>query len=275
MCALSKVTVNKGSSGLGRRISLDDGISGIVFYNDTLPSGFLTTDRIKKVFSLDEAELLGIAEGSANHDAEHYHIAEFFRMDPAGSLYIGFFDEPAGAYDYTEVELMQTFAKGEISIFGVYAPGRVYIAAEITALQAVLTPLETRNEPAVAFLANDIQGTADLSTLVDARTVTAPDITVVVGEDNAGRGAAIAVTNSLSVTHLGALMGATASALVSQSVGNPENFNLAGAELTIPGYANGQAFRELTLTQSAAIKDKGLAILRDYQIGRASCRERV
>ena len=261
---LSAVNVNKGSSGLGRRLALDDGISGIVFYNDTLPSGFAANDRIKKVFSLDEAELLGIAEGSANHDVEQYHISEFFRQNPAGSLYIGYFDVPAGAYDYAEVELLQTGAAGEISIFGVYAPLVALATAQITALQTQIDILDARNEPAVAFLANDIQAVADLSTLIDARSVTAPDVTAVVGEDNAGRGASIAATLVTSVTHLGALMGATASALVSQSVGNPENFDLAGAELTVAGYANGQAFRELTLTQSAAIKDKGLAILRDY-----------
>lgn len=264
---LSAVTVNKGQQGLGRRLSLPDGISGIVFYNDTLPSGFSSSDRIKKVFSLDEAEALGIAEGSADHDVEQYHISEFFRQNPAGALYIGYFDVPAGAYDYSEVEVMQTFATGEISIFGVYAPLRTFATAEITALQTQMDILDARNEPAVAFLANDIVSFADLSTLPDARTVTAPDVSVTVGEDNAGRGASIAATLGTSVTDLGARMGAHGSALVSQSIGNPENFNLAGSELTVPGYANGQAFRELTLTASGAIKDKGLGILRDYLPG--------
>ena len=260
---LSEVSVNKGSQGLGRRLDLNDGISAIVFYNDTLPAGFSAGDRIKKVFSLPEAEALGIAEGSANHDVEQYHISEFFRLNPSGTLYIGYFDVPVGAYDYTEVETVQTFAKGEINLFGVYAPGRTLATAEITALQAVMTTLDGRNEPAVAFLANDISGVADLATIIDARTVTAPDVSVRAGEDNAGRGASIAGTLGTSVTDLGAILGAESKSSVSQSIALPESFNLAGAELTVPGFANGQAFREVTATLAGQIKDKGIGIIRD------------
>lgn len=261
--ALSEVSVNKGSSGLGRRLDLDDGISALVFYNNTLPSGFSATERIKKVFSVDEAVLLGIAEGSANHDVEHYHISEFFRLNPSGSLYIGYFAVPVGAYDYSEVQTVQTFAKGEVSLFGVYAPARTLATAEITALQAIMTGLEAANEPAVAFLANDISAVSDLSAIIDARTVTAPDVSVRAGEDHAGRGADIATTLGTSVTDLGAILGAEARSSVAQSIALPEAFNLSGSELTVPGFANGQAYRDVSATLAAAVKDKGLGIIRD------------
>jgi hypothetical protein len=57
---LPNITFNYGQGGLGRPLTGEDFISGLVFVNSSLPSGFSSTDRIKKVFSLAEAEALGI-----------------------------------------------------------------------------------------------------------------------------------------------------------------------------------------------------------------------
>jgi hypothetical protein len=57
---LPNITFNYGQGGLGRPLTGEDFISGLMFVNSSLPSGFLSTDRIKKVFSLAEAEALGI-----------------------------------------------------------------------------------------------------------------------------------------------------------------------------------------------------------------------
>ncbi len=62
--ALNQVNFIKGASGLGRPLDGEDHVSGLVTYSSALPSGFETTDRIKKVFSLSEAEDLGITEDS-------------------------------------------------------------------------------------------------------------------------------------------------------------------------------------------------------------------
>lgn len=59
--ALSDVTVNKSTSGLGRSLPNNDHISALVFYSDaTLPSGFSSSARIKTVYSLADAVALGI-----------------------------------------------------------------------------------------------------------------------------------------------------------------------------------------------------------------------
>lgn len=58
--ALNDVTFVKGKGGLGRPLAGEDHISALLFYSNTLPSGFASNDRIKKVFSLEEAEELGI-----------------------------------------------------------------------------------------------------------------------------------------------------------------------------------------------------------------------
>jgi hypothetical protein len=61
--ALNDVTFVKGQGGLGRPLDGEDHISGLVYYIPTAgtwPSGFSSTDRIKAVLSLEEAESLGI-----------------------------------------------------------------------------------------------------------------------------------------------------------------------------------------------------------------------
>jgi hypothetical protein len=63
---LPNITFNYGKGGLGRPLTGEDFISGLMFVNSSLPSGFSSTDRIKKVFSLAEAEDLGILNDYAD-----------------------------------------------------------------------------------------------------------------------------------------------------------------------------------------------------------------
>jgi len=59
---LPQITFDVQAGGLGRRPSNDDYISALIGYiaNGNLPAGFTTNDRIKRVFSIQEAEALGI-----------------------------------------------------------------------------------------------------------------------------------------------------------------------------------------------------------------------
>ena len=58
--ALNNVTFIKGQGGLGRSLPGEDYISGMVFYSSALPSGFDSNNRIKHIFSVEDAEALGI-----------------------------------------------------------------------------------------------------------------------------------------------------------------------------------------------------------------------
>lgn len=112
--ALNKLTFNVNTAGLGTPLASSDHKSGIVYYNNTLPSGFSTSDRIKQVFSLAEAEALGIVEGTAAHAVEWYHIREFFQKQPSGELWIGYFAVPSGTPTFTDVATLQSTALGEL-----------------------------------------------------------------------------------------------------------------------------------------------------------------
>jgi hypothetical protein len=58
--SLPNITFNYGQGGLGRALPGNDYISGMMFVNSSLPSGFSSTSRIKKIFSLSDAVALGI-----------------------------------------------------------------------------------------------------------------------------------------------------------------------------------------------------------------------
>ena len=59
--AFNNVTFNKGRGGLGRASAGTDYVSGLLFYTGaTLPTGFTSTNRVKTIYSVQDAEGLGI-----------------------------------------------------------------------------------------------------------------------------------------------------------------------------------------------------------------------
>jgi len=61
--ALPNIVFNRQEGGLGRPLPGSDHLSGMTFYTaGSLPSGFSSNDRIKKIQSVPEAEALGIVD---------------------------------------------------------------------------------------------------------------------------------------------------------------------------------------------------------------------
>lgn len=61
--SLPNITFIKGKGGLGRTLPGEDYISGIIFYDDTKPTGFNSGNSyVEKVLNLSEAEALGILD---------------------------------------------------------------------------------------------------------------------------------------------------------------------------------------------------------------------
>ncbi len=67
--AANDVIFNKGKGGLGRQLAGTDYISGMLFYSATLPSGFNSSNRIKVIYSVEDAENLGITGTSSDATA--------------------------------------------------------------------------------------------------------------------------------------------------------------------------------------------------------------
>lgn len=265
---LSQVTVNVGQSGLGRRPLNTDKISGILFFNNTLPSGFTTSTRAQKVYSPEEAEALGIAEGSTDHAVEWYHISEYFRINPQGELWIGYYDVPASTYDFTEISTFVIASAGEIRQLAVYANGLTFASSQCTTIQAIIEAMPAAYKQFSVLYAPNLAATTAVtgwSSVTDLRTLSAEKVTVVIAEDGSGSGAALAATKSYSITALGCALGAISKASVEQSIGNPQNFDLSdGTEMEVPALANGDLVSALTDSALGGLKDKGYLVARKY-----------
>jgi hypothetical protein len=177
----------------------------------------------------------------------HYHIAEFFRIQPKGVLYVAFFPYPT-TYDFAEIRLVQNYAGGKIRQIAVYAKWRVFNTADITAIHnEIVNNSDVNHKPLSALYAGKMTGISDLSTLTNLNTLTANKCSAVISQDGAGLGAFLAVTSGQSITTIGATLGAVALASVSDDIGWISKFNISnGYECDTIAFANGQMLSDLS-----------------------------
>jgi len=266
--ALSGITINRGQGGLGRPLTSKDHVSGFImpFVNADLPSGFTTTDRIKIVYSIAEAVALGITQAGATTNLLWYHLNQFFKKQPQGKLYIHLIDSTAIAYD--EIETLQNFANGEIRQIGYYDHLTAFATANVTSLQASATILESEDKPLSVIYTADFQAVATLGALPDLKALSNKNISVCIGEDGASTGAALALSEAVSVTCIGALLGTVSSAQVHRNVGHIALFNqVDGTEFDVPAIAIGTAtvlVKNQTTASLTSLNDYGYIFLREY-----------
>ena len=181
--------------------------------------------------------------------AWYYHIKEYFRMQPSGVVFVGFFPIPS-TYDFTEIQTMQVFADGKIRQMGIYKDGTTPSTSDMGLIQGVLITLEDLKMPisSVLYTAN-MASITDLTTLTDLNLLNCPGVSFVIAQDAAGLGNFLYITSGKSITTLGATLGTIALSSVSESIGNPSRFNISdGFECDTVNFANGQAVK--TSTQS-------------------------
>lgn len=182
----------------------------------------------------------------------HYHIAEFFRGNPNGQLFVGFFAIP-GTYAFTEITTMQTFANGKIRQIGIFKDSAAYASGDLTLIDGVIkTYNDAKHKPLSALYGADLKATADITAIADLSALTANKVSSIIGQDGAGLGAFLFYTTGKSVTQLGIALGLLSASAVSEDFGQPSKFNLSnGYENDIPAFANGQLLSDSALSDSA------------------------
>jgi hypothetical protein len=180
----------------------------------------------------------------------NYHITEYFRLRPQGQLFVGIF--PIATYTFTEITTMQNFALGTIRQIGVFKdPASVFASGDITLIHGVCASLVAAHKEIIALYAADISATPDVSTMTDLSTLTANYCSAVISQDGAGLGSKLFAAYGKSITTLGALLGAIATAKVSQSIAWVANFNISnGTECDTIAFANGVLFSNVSVTDS-------------------------
>lgn len=380
--ALNNINFVKGKGGLGRPLAGKDYISSLLFYTGTLPSGFSSTARIKEIFSVEDAEALGILSTYADETKAtgvytisatgatgdkvvlnflepdgtnvelgsfvktasettvtllavqlvaainaktylhgytatntagaitvvvraglgvypnsgtpltatitgttagsvttaftggvaslqvvwHYHISEFFRVQPKGFLWLGFFAVP-GTYTFSEITTLQTAAAGDIRQMGIYVDSMAYTTAHLASVQTICTALDGLKMPLSVLFAPNIAATTDISTIADLAVFDYPKVSVVIGQDAENLGFKLWKATGKSVSSLGAELGAVALANVQEDIAWVGKFNMSdGAELESPAFSNGVSFKDTSITSTLldAIDLKRYTFLRKF-----------
>jgi hypothetical protein len=262
---LSNITFNRGQGGLNRPLPGQDHISGIIQYDGSLPAGYSASDRIKIYFGIRDAEDDGILENDPAWAHLHYHISEFFRLNPRGKLYVMVADEPPGNYDYSELETLQQFSGREIRQTALLAQGVAFAVSEPPLIQTVLDTLEANHMPMVVVAAWDTNGIPDFATLPSLRAINCPRVAVVVGQDGAARGKDLYASLAQSVSCAGAVLGALSRAAVHENIGWVAPFNMTdGKELAEPAFSNGNLIKDQSIGLLEDLETKGYIFLRRH-----------
>jgi hypothetical protein len=196
----------------------------------------------------------------------HYHISEYFRLQPQGNLYVGIFAVP-NPYTFTEITTMQTFSGGKIRQIAIYKDSAAFASADITAIHNVCASNVSAHKELIALYGADISGTADVSTLTNLASLSANYCTAVISQDGGALGASLFYASGVSITTLGAALGAVARAKVSHSIAWVAQFNISnGTECDVIAFANGVLFTHSSVTDSllSSLQDKRYLFLRKF-----------
>lgn len=197
-----------------------------------------------------------VAGVASDIDIFHYHISEFFRLQPKGVLYIGLY-ATADVGTFSNVTDMQNYAQGEIKQLGVYYKSTAFSTGHCTTLQSIYSSLYTNNKPCEIILNAEISGTANVSGLTTLRGLTARNVSVCIGQDGAAKGLKLFNATGKSIGMLGTLLGAVAFSKVHESISWRGKFNIdSGTEFNTLAFANGQKY--------TAISDSLLSTLDTY-----------
>ncbi len=277
---MGSIKFNKQNGRLKRQLPGQDHYSGLIFYSANLPAGFGANDRMKEIADLAAAEALGITADNANLPIKimHYHISELFRLNPDAVLYVGVFDVPAGAHTFAEISALRIFAQGKMRQVGVWT-SKAFIAGDVALLQAQYSDAYTAFSPLEILYSPNMYNLADAD-LPSVSALLSPNVHVFIGQDGAALGkslydASVAGTLDASVGVIGAAVGATSLAKVSENIGWVDKFNMAvpGGELDVPALSNGTLIKNLSdaITKDGGTLDtKRLIFLKNYPGGTGS-----
>ena len=212
---MNNVKFIRQNGGLSRELSGDDHISGLIVYGET------TVDK-KLILSIEELEHLEVT--AQNHPVLHYHVSEFFRMNEGAKLYIQSVAESDG--NYTEVKVLQNFSEGSIRQIAICDFKRALntLSNSVTKLNQIATELAQENIPLSILLSVKITA-EDMSKLPDLHSLNAERVSVVIGQDGAGRGNFLSSTIP-SVSCIGAVLGVISKSSVHESIAWVEKYNL-------------------------------------------------
>jgi hypothetical protein len=187
--------------------------------------------------TLTQNVVVGIASDYLNY---WYKISEFYRLNPKGVLYIGFYLTPT-TYTFTEITTLNIYANGKIrQMIVTKALADSFTLADCTLIQSVCELEDNAHRP-ISNVLYDSKATAlILSTLTDLSTFTNEKVSINLSQDGGGYGNMIYLTTGNSVSTNGALLGTISKAKVSESIAWVGSFDISnGLECEVLAFVNG------------------------------------
>ena len=209
----------------------------------------------------------GVAGVASRFVQYYYQISEFFRINPKGKLWVGFFAVP-GSYTFSEVQDMQLNSLGEIRQIGILKDA-VWASADLTSLNTIANTLKGIYQPLQCVYAGNTQATADITTMADISGLTANNVMNLISQDGGGWGNFLYQMNGTSakksITCIGATMGIISLRKVSESIGYVGVSNMSnGTELEIPAFSNGQLYSAISYNAIEALLTKNHTFLKKF-----------
>lgn len=272
------VAINRLEGGLGRRNPNTDGHVLLVIQGAVATSK-VPLKEVKKILSTEGAEALGIHPGydDVNSILAHYHISEFFRISPDGTLYVVLDN---GTLTHTE---LSTILKAESAIraVGIVRNSNTMPAdfnAVVAQYQGIVTALEgeSRRIDTVFLEGVETDSSKAIADYPDLRALDARAISVVIGQDKAIRALKPAYTGHAAI---GAALGAFSVRGVHENLGSINIENKPNASkgqrdypLTDPlrdrflsaTLQNGRAYSDLSKAEIEELDTKGYVAIGNY-----------
>ena len=282
MSELNDIKFIKGNGGMGRPAANEDPVSGVVFNGLGLTfdsaSGNISGFEIVAVSGSDPvsyAKKFEYAEQMAECGIEYteyketaltseqkaknvlyYHISEFFRMNPTGTLYV-MIKAGSTAVVPGDIADLQNYANGRMRQIGVFN-SEYGTTLTATALQTVMTALEADHKPASLIICYSGKSVA-LSTLTAAelRVSGQFNLSVLIGCDFTP-----SMVNELGdyvyYGCLGACLGAVSKAKVNESIAWVQKFPLG---FSSPALFNGNLIKNVSKSDKELLNNNYIFVI--------------
>jgi len=248
--SLPGIQFERTLNNLGRLPNSDDGVVGFL-YPGFVPVEF-GSDVVKQIFSVQEAEDLGIT--TTSFPIYHYHISEFYRLNPNAEFWAGFYAASDGTsgLTYDEVITIQNLTGGRLKIIGFYTQENLTLSM-VQSLHLKAEDLWDLGQPAHIVLAANIVGI----TPPDLSLVSYYNVSVITDQSGDGVGSNLFNAGSKTISAIGALLGSITRMPVSTAITYVGQFSdLNGTELDVIATGDGTLYRTLSQGQITAISNK-------------------
>lgn len=212
--------------------------------------------------TLTQNVVTGIASDYINY---WYKISEFYRLNPKGILYVGFYLTPT-TYTFTDISTLNIYAGGKIrQMIVCKALANTFTTADLTLIQSVCESEDNLHRP-ISNVLYDANGTSlTLATLTDLATFTNEKLSVNISQDAGGLGNMLYLTSGHSVSTSGALLGTISKSKVSESIAWVGNFDISnGSECEVLGFVNGVKYTAVSDSLLDTINNKRYIFLRKF-----------